>query len=185
MRGFLVADELVAVLVRGINVGKAKRVAMADLRALLESLGYASVRTLLNSGNAVCGRSKADSGDPGSRIEAAMARKLGISARVMVLSRADLALIVRENSLAKIADDPSRLQVAVTASRADLARLEPLRTQSWGKEKLAVGTRAAYLWCPEGVIKSALYRAVDRALGDSMTARNWATAQKLHQMMEP
>ena len=48
-----------------------------------------------------------------------------------------------------------------------------------------MGARAAYLWCPEGVIKSALYKAVDRALGDSMTARNWATAQKLHQMMEP
>ena len=40
-------------LFRGINVGKAKRIAMADLRALLEKLGYTDVRTLLNSGNAV------------------------------------------------------------------------------------------------------------------------------------
>lgn len=38
-------------LIRGINVGKAKRVAMADLRALVEGLGYSNVRTLLNSGN--------------------------------------------------------------------------------------------------------------------------------------
>jgi len=37
-------------LLRGINVGKAKRVAMADLRALLESLGYGDVRTLLTAG---------------------------------------------------------------------------------------------------------------------------------------
>ena len=38
---------------RGINVGKAKRIAMADLRALLEGLGHTDVATLLNSGNVV------------------------------------------------------------------------------------------------------------------------------------
>ena len=40
-------------LFRGINVGRTKRIAMADLRGVLESLGYTRVRTLLNSGNAV------------------------------------------------------------------------------------------------------------------------------------
>ena len=40
-------------LIRGINVGTAKRVAMADLRKMLAGLGYSDVRTLLNSGNAV------------------------------------------------------------------------------------------------------------------------------------
>lgn len=39
-------------LLRGINVGTAHRVPMADLRTLLtDELGYADVRTLLNSGN--------------------------------------------------------------------------------------------------------------------------------------
>jgi uncharacterized protein (DUF1697 family) len=52
-------------LLRGINVGKAKRVAMADLRALLEELGYADVRTLLNSGNVVFTAPRAAKGDPG------------------------------------------------------------------------------------------------------------------------
>ena len=40
-------------LIRGINVGTAKRVAMGDLREMLSGLGYSDVRTLLNSGNAV------------------------------------------------------------------------------------------------------------------------------------
>src|SRR6478736_4542725 len=40
-------------LLRGINVGKAKRIAMADLRKLCEGLGYEDVSTLLNSGNIV------------------------------------------------------------------------------------------------------------------------------------
>ena len=40
-------------LFRGVNVGRAKRIAVAELRALLESLGYGGVRTLQNRGNAV------------------------------------------------------------------------------------------------------------------------------------
>jgi hypothetical protein len=40
-------------LVRGINVGRAHRVAMADLRELLTSEGHGEVRTLLQSGSVV------------------------------------------------------------------------------------------------------------------------------------
>ena len=40
-------------LFRGINVGKAKRIAMAELKAMFEDLGFSNVRTLLNSGNVV------------------------------------------------------------------------------------------------------------------------------------
>jgi uncharacterized protein (DUF1697 family) len=47
-----VAGRFVALL-RGINVGTAKRVAMAELRAMVEELGYRAVSTLLNSGNVV------------------------------------------------------------------------------------------------------------------------------------
>ncbi len=180
-----------AALIRGINVGSANRVAMSDLREIMQSLGCAEVQTLLNSGNAVFSTapvkragSSVQRGELASRIETALGKKLGVRARVVVLSAAELDVIVRENSLAKLADNPSRLQVAVTASAADLAPLDGLRKESWGQEKLAVGSRAAYLWCPQGVIKSALYKAVDRALADSVTARNWATVQKLHRLLE-
>ena len=40
-------------LLRGINVGKAKRIQMADLKALMVSHGFTNVTTLLNSGNVV------------------------------------------------------------------------------------------------------------------------------------
>ena len=47
------AGECWIALLRGINVGTAKRVAMADLRRIVEDLGYQDVATLLNSGNVV------------------------------------------------------------------------------------------------------------------------------------
>jgi uncharacterized protein (DUF1697 family) len=49
-----------AVLLRGINVGRNNRIAMADLRELLTGLGYTDVATLLQSGNAVFSTDGAD-----------------------------------------------------------------------------------------------------------------------------
>ena len=42
-----------AALMRGVNVGTTKRIAMADLRAAFEAEGFGNVRTLLQSGNVV------------------------------------------------------------------------------------------------------------------------------------
>lgn len=168
-------------LLRGINVGRAKRVAMADLRTLVSELGYGDVRTLLNSGNVVftstTGHTPAATA---ARIEQALATRLGVSARVTVLTARELATAVSENPLLDAADNPSRLLVAVLAGPKDLQPLKPLAKQRWAPEALALGTRVAYLWCPDGILASPLNAAVTRALGDSVTARNWATMVKLH-----
>src|SRR5262245_12943081 len=110
-------------LIRGINVGTAKRVAMADLRKLVAKLGFTDVRTLLNSGNVVFTSSKADSGKAAARIEKALEEKTGVSARVLVVAAADVAAAVKENPLLKNADNPSRLLVAFLADPADIAKL--------------------------------------------------------------
>ena len=140
-------DTYVA-LIRGINVGHAKRVAMADLRALVEGLGYGDVRTLLNSGNVLFTALGVAPGDAAAHIERALEERLGVSARVTVLSAAELAAAVADNPLLEVADNPSRLMVAVLANPADRTRLEPLLAQDWAPEALALGARVAYLWCP-------------------------------------
>lgn len=167
-------------LLRGINVGRAKRVAMADLRALVEGLGFHHVRTLLNSGNVVFDGDVADCTDAAIRIEHALAARTGIVARVLVLTAGDLATIVDERPLRDVEVDHSRLLVTFLFDPADAARLAPLATQDWTPEQLAVGTRVAYLWCPDGILASRLPEAVGRALGTPATARNWATVMKLH-----
>jgi uncharacterized protein (DUF1697 family) len=175
--------KLVA-LIRGINVGKAKRVAMADLRALVEKLGYGDVRTLLNSGNVVFTSANADARDAARRIEDGMSAKLGVSARVTVLSAVELAAAVKANPLLDVADNPSRLMMAVLMDPADRRKLEPLLKQDWSPEALALGKRVAYLWCPGGVLETEVGAAVGRALADGVTARNWATVLKLHALAQ-
>jgi uncharacterized protein (DUF1697 family) len=172
-------------LLRGINVGKAKRVAMADLRAVVSGLGYADVRTLLNSGNVVfTAPARAAATDLAPRIERAIASKIGVTSRVTVLSANELRTVIEENPFVEIATNPSRLFVAVLTNPADRKLLQPLTKNDWRPDTFAVGTRAAYLWCPEGMLESRLPEAVGRALGDGHTMRNWATTSKLHAMVQ-
>jgi uncharacterized protein (DUF1697 family) len=167
-------------LLRGINVGRAKRVAMADLRALVHGLGYTDVRTLLNSGNLVFSAPGVSSQEAAARIEEAMPAQLGVAARVTVVTAQELADAVAANPLTDVATDPSRLLVAFLNDPAHLSRLEPLLVHDWSPDALALGQRVAYLWCAGGILASRLLQAVGRALGDAVTTRNWATVLKLH-----
>jgi uncharacterized protein (DUF1697 family) len=170
-------------LIRGINVGHAKRVAMAELRALIEEFGYRDVRTLLNSGNVVFTAPDAAT-HAADRIEQGLADELGVSAKVTVLSAAELAAALRANPLRKVADNPSRLLLGVLRAPADRAKLKPLLDEDWTPEALALGKRFVYLWCANGVSGGRLFEAIHRAAGDSVTARNWTTMTKLVAMAE-
>lgn len=167
-------------LIRGINVGRARRLAMADLRRLMEEEGLRNVRTLIASGNAVFDAGRTTAPTAARRIEAALVRH-GVPARAVVLTAAELATVIAENPLPG-ADQPSRLFVAVFLPGADRAALAPLLRRDWGPERIAVGSRAAYFWCPLGSAASDLVPAVTRVVGDQITVRNWATITRLHQM---
>ncbi len=171
-------------LLRGINVGRAKRIGMTDLRALVTNLGYTDVRTLLATGNVVFDAPAGLGGDHAARLERAIEQGLGVSSRVTILSAADVAGAVAANPLAKVATNPSRLLVAVPARSADRAALEPLARQDWSPEAIALGRRVAYLWCPESITDSPLAKAVERTLRSAVTSRNWSTMLKLHALVE-
>ena len=170
-------------LLRGINVGRAKRVAMGDLRALVERLGFSDVRTLLNSGNVVFTGDVAKTLEIARRIEEALVKRVGVSSATVVLTGDEVQTIVDDLPGWKSATNPSRLLVAVTPDAADCRRLGALTRQQWAPEAVAAGKRAAYLWCPEGVIASPLAQAVGRLLGDRVTMRNWATMVKLQALL--
>jgi len=170
-------------LLRGINVGKAKRIAMADLRALVAELGFGDVKTLLNSGNVVYTATNTEPDDAAARIEEAIVAKTGVSSRVTVLTAAEVAEIIDGNPFGDV-ENPSRYLLAVLREPADRALLEPLTKEDWGTDSLALGRRVAYMWCKEGVLESRLPDAVNRLLGDRATARNWSTMLKLRALTE-
>lgn len=77
-------------LLRGVNVGGAKRVPMAEFRALLAILGYAKVRTLMNSGNAAFESNARSTRIHATRIREAIAGRLGLDVPVIVKSARDV-----------------------------------------------------------------------------------------------
>jgi uncharacterized protein (DUF1697 family) len=166
-------------LLRGINVGKAKRVPMADLRAICEKLGYGDVKTLLNSGNVIFSAPRADA-KAAAKIQKEIASQIGVSCRVLVVTGDQLSEIVSENPFDEGEANPSRFLVTVLADEVARSRAKALAKEDWGNERLGVGTHAAYLWCPNGILESRIVLAIAKQLGDSATNRNWATILKLH-----
>jgi len=183
VRSFVIQERQVALL-RGVNVGRANRVAMADLRKLVAALGFLEVSTLLNSGNVVYTSPGGTPRDSAARIENALKNELGVASRVIALSAGELADVIARNPLLSIADNPSRLIVAVLAKAPDRSKLAHMEKLDWGRDALSVGRHAAYLWCAEGLIASKLNAAVNKALGEAVTSRNWATILKLQEMLQ-
>ena len=171
-----------AALIRGINVGKAKRVGMAELRAAIESLGYTDVKTLLNSGNAVFS-SRVSTAVAAAKIQGVIEKQLGVKARVTVLDASEVAEIMRRNPLEKVASNPSRYLIAVLMDPADASKIKKLANQDWGTDCIAIGKRAAYIWCPNGFLESELADTMLRSLGNAVTTRNWTTMSKLNAML--
>jgi uncharacterized protein (DUF1697 family) len=167
-------------LLRAVNVGRAKRIAMADLRTLVAGLGYTDVRSVSSSGNVVFSAAPLDTAAAAIAIEEVLVLKLGVAAPVIVLASDELATIINENPLLPLATDHARLLTFILADPAMRSVVEHLCDHDWGREALALGQRAAYVWCPTGVLDSAAAAALGKHLGDSTTSRNWSTLEKLH-----
>jgi len=166
-------------LLRGVNVGKAKRVPMADFRALLGELGYTDVATLLNSGNAVFRASTGTPAKHAAEIASAIAARLEVEVPVIVKSAKELSVIVSENSLAGGVQDHSRLLVAFVQGSKELATLAAIEPLVAPPEQFLVGKNAAYLHCASGILESKAGEALLRTAGRVVTTRNWATVLKL------
>jgi uncharacterized protein (DUF1697 family) len=166
-------------LIRGINVGKGNRIAMADLKNLVARLGHTDVRTLLNSGNVVFRSKRPNVAKISSSMHAAIAEECGFSASVMVITAEYLNRIIAENPLLQIANDPARHLVAFVTDANHLEPLRPMLKEIWTPDALAITQRAAYLWCSSGLIDSRLSQAFTRKARATITTRNWATVLKL------
>ena len=177
------------VLLKGINVGRAKRVAMSDLRALLGGLGYQDVATHLQSGNAVFSAS-GPAAQVGAAIEKGLLDELEVDVRVVVRTRAQLVEAVEADPYTDVADDPAKHLLGFFSAVPDAHRLSAFEELVVAKEvDPEVGglhrivRDHCYLWCPQGALKS-LFGTVDwdRKLGVTVTMRNWSTVLKLVQM---
>jgi uncharacterized protein (DUF1697 family) len=176
-------------LLRGINLGSHKRVAMAALREVVASLGHADVATYIQSGNVVF---TAADGLPVSAadLEKTIATELGVSCRVVVRTCAELAQVVADNPYPDepnpklvhaifLTDDPG------AEAEAHVAAAQQRAAARGSRDETRLVGRTLYLHTPDGFGRSKVAEELSRPRGPGEgTARNWATVLALLAMCE-
>jgi uncharacterized protein (DUF1697 family) len=163
------------VLLRGINVGRARRIGMGPLRQALTDRGYVGVRTHLQSGNVVLDSDR-EPAELGTDVEALVRAEFGLDVPVVVRTGTDLAAVVAADPLAGIATDPARHLVTFLPAEPDPARVTALPEPGPGDGTYRLLGRELHLWLPDGVLATPVGSwRWDRLLGVAGTARNWNT----------
>jgi uncharacterized protein (DUF1697 family) len=180
-------------LLRGVNVGGRNKVAMADLRKVVESLGHGEVATYIQSGNVVFTSNHTDTGAIAGELGRALEQTLGVRSSVVVLSRAELAKVIANNPFPDEAN-PKHLHAIFRAAKvgaqeaAAVATAERRARDKGGRDQAKVVGRTVYLRTPDGLGRSELAAQLARsnpaAQDRGGTARNWATVTKLLAMLD-
>jgi uncharacterized protein (DUF1697 family) len=172
------------VLLRGINLGARNRIAMAQLRELLTSAGFADVRSYLQSGNVVLS-SDAPSEELARECERQISRGFGLGIDVVVRTHAELAAVVRRNPLGEVVVDPKLYQVSFLSAELEATAVPEIAALALASERFVAIGRELYSWHPDGVARSPLAtRLAGRGLGVTATARNWRTVTNLLALAE-
>jgi uncharacterized protein (DUF1697 family) len=172
------------VLLRGINLGPSRRIAMPALRQAFTDAGFENVRTYVQSGNVVLS-SDAEPGKLAAACERLIKDTFGFDVPVIVRTREELAEVVKLNPLGELADNPKRYQVSFLAEAPDADVVRKLAELKADTEELIAVGRELYAWHPGGVARSKLWAALaGPKLGVSATARNWSTVTTLLAMAE-
>jgi uncharacterized protein (DUF1697 family) len=168
-------------LLRGINVGGHKPVAMSGLRAMLTALGFSDARSLLASGNLVFGTGARNAADLELMLETEAARRLGLRTDFLVRTAAEWASIVARNPFRDEAErDPGHLVVMIMKDAPSAKRVQALQAAITGPEFVRAGGRHVYLFYPDGVGLSRLtHKLIEDTLATRGTGRNWNTVLKL------
>ena len=165
-------------LLRGINVGGRGRVAMADLREVVASLGYEDVATYVQSGNVVFTAEAPDA----AALEAAIAEQLDVSPAVVVLSREELEQVVARNPWPDERDG-KHLHVIFTAGEPDADVVAAAQEKAAGGDEARIVGGTLYMHTPNGLGRSKLAAELSRRGPKDGTARNWTTVTKLLAML--
>lgn len=168
-------------LLRGVNLAGHKMVAMADLRAMLEGLGFTDVRSLLQSGNLMFhGRAQAGAALE-RKLELEARRRLDLETDFHVRTAAEWQSIIARNPFPEAArQDPGHLLMMCFKDAPAAKDVRALQAAIKDREVVRAVGRQAYVVYPDGVGGSRLTTAlIDKTLGLRGTARNWNTVLKL------
>ncbi len=168
-------------LLRGINVSGANIIKMADFRAFLSGLGFESVESYIQSGNAVFS-SLISSDEVHELVLVAFPARFGFSPKMMLVSVEELAAVRGGNPFDETSIDPARLHVGFLAQEPGREAVTALAAKTRTSEEYQIKGRVFYLITPDGLGKSKFAASVEKTLKVPVTFRNWRTVNVLADM---
>ncbi len=166
-------------LLRGINVAGSKKIAMADLRALLAALGYTEIITYLHSGNAVFTAGAQPADVMARAIQDGIAAALGAKVTVVIRTAGQLAAVVARNPLGIEPVNPSRFFVAFLPAAVSPEATYATAARTFGDDRVWITESDAFLWCPKGFSVLDHTSLIEKTFSVIATTRNWNTVTKL------
>ena len=171
-------------LLRGINIGPHKRMKMEKLRASCEALGFAGVKTYIQSGNVIFKAPKLSPTTLAKKLGECIVKDFGFSSEVISRTREEIKAIINDNPFMKEPGiDASNLHVVFLSQPASPTALNKLRDLTIAPDGVSYGDKEIYFYFPNGVSGSSVWKhPLDRVTGVTGTMRNWKTVTTLYQM---
>jgi uncharacterized protein (DUF1697 family) len=170
-----------AAFLRGINVGGAHKVPMAELKTLFTDMGYSAVTTLLNSGNVIFDVSD-DTAAPSEEIIAEkLEGKFGFPIPVMLRSVDEINQHALDDPFAGISvTGDIRLYVSFLKSAPEHIPDLPISSGDGGFTILTATDDTVYSvldLAKSGTVNG--MAELERYFGKEITTRNWNTVLKI------
>ena len=171
-------------LLRGINIGPHKRIKMDKLRASCEGLGFADVKTYIQSGNLVFRARKFSPPALSKNLCECIGRDFGFSADVISRTREEMKRIIDDNPFTKERGlEASKLHVVFLPQAPSAAALKKLHELTLAPDRVHSSGEEIYFYFPNGVSGSSLWKhPLDKVLSVAGTMRNWNTVTQVYGM---
>jgi uncharacterized protein (DUF1697 family) len=171
-------------LLRGINVSGQKKIRMADLRSMYESLGLIDVASYVQSGNVVFDSAEQDAAQLAAAIKAQIEQTFGYNVSVLLRNTGDLARILANNPfLTEQDEDLKSLYVTFLSAPPETSRLANLTETTHKDDAFVVGQQEIFV-CTRGGYGRTKFNNnfFEKKLNQPATTRNWKTITTLYQM---
>ncbi|WP_314586642.1 DUF1697 domain-containing protein [Paenibacillus terrigena] len=166
---------------RGINVGGKNKIKMAELKKMLETMGFVGVETYLQTGNILF-----HSDDPAEalrkRIEISISEQFGVSPTVVLRTAEQMEKIIADCPYAaESLTEGQTIQISVLTEEPDQQIAEILSHGKSEIDEFQLQGCEIYFLFRQSVLDSKLATNLQK-LGDRVTTRNWNTMKKLSEM---
>ena len=172
-------------LLRSVNIAGHGRLAMNELRASFDALGYSGVTTYIQTGNVLFSTATKSEAAIATAIEQRLAEDFGDAPAVLIRSVPDLLRVGSASPYAKAGANPARHHVTFLATRPSKAALAAFALPPSGRDELVVDGKEIYVHTPDGYAQTKYTGTfLERRLGVVSTTRNWNTVTKLCSLAE-